>query len=179
MNDIKIIEVYETTKYSDVNDYINKLHWVLLQTGTKYNEEIIPAYVMEALSFNKNYNKFIDGINKTKNDIEKEYTKVSKRFDNLIYTNDNGEFVFRNADNDYDTDRPYIDIRKTDNENEIAALNTISKNMAKLVQDVSNAHLLAFGAKLDAAKECCKQNKDILYKAYSKIIKNHKYSKEV
>lgn len=39
MNDIKIIEVYETTKYSDVNDYINKFHWVLLQTGTKYNEE--------------------------------------------------------------------------------------------------------------------------------------------
>ena len=35
----KIIEVYETSSINEVNDYIDKLGWILLQTGTRFNEE--------------------------------------------------------------------------------------------------------------------------------------------
>lgn len=37
--DKKIIEVYETTKAYEVNEYVQKLNWVLLQTGTKFNKD--------------------------------------------------------------------------------------------------------------------------------------------
>lgn len=36
--DYKVIEVYETSISKEVNEYLNKLGWILLQTGTKYNE---------------------------------------------------------------------------------------------------------------------------------------------
>lgn len=35
----KIIEVYETIDSNEVNDYIQKLDWILLQTGTRFIKE--------------------------------------------------------------------------------------------------------------------------------------------
>lgn len=35
----KVLEVYETSNCKEVNDYLKKLGWVLLQTGTKFNKD--------------------------------------------------------------------------------------------------------------------------------------------
>ena len=34
-----IEEIYETNSKLEANDYIQKLKWILLQTGTRFNEE--------------------------------------------------------------------------------------------------------------------------------------------
>lgn len=51
----------------------------------------------------------------------------------------------------------------------IPAMDIFMKNRADLIQKISNIHALAFSAKLDAIKDCYKQDKAILYKALSMI----------
>ena len=51
------------------------------------------------------------------------------------------------------------------------AFDIFAKNKADQVQRCSDIHVLAYSAKLDAIKECFKQDKALLYKAYSMVKK--------
>ena len=51
------------------------------------------------------------------------------------------------------------------------AFDIFAKNKADQVQRCSDIHVLAYSAKLDAIKECFKQDKALLYKAYSIVKK--------
>lgn len=155
----------------DSTDYADELYKVFRSgEDIKDNIEITKADVSDCLLFFENYQKFIIAIKKNKKSLESEYNKVSKSIEKMARTNELGQLILSSNQEDKIVDY----INKTDNADIISLVNTYNKNASKFIMDISNAHSLAFGAKLDAAKECYKQDRAILYKAYSKIIKNHR-----
>ena len=164
-------EIIGKTGKIDSTDYSDELYRVFRSgDDTKDNVEIMPADVSDCLVFFKNYEKFISGIKKTRKSLESEYNRLSKSLEKMVSANDLGQLTLSGDQTNNTVDY----ITKTDDADVISVINIYTKNLSKMVMDISNAHSLAFGAKLDAAKECYKQDKAILYKAYSKILKNHK-----
>lgn len=51
----------------------------------------------------------------------------------------------------------------------MSQIDIYTKKKLDEIQECSNIHIMAFAAKLDAVKECCKQDKAVLYTALSRI----------
>ena len=104
---------------------------------------------------------------KTKNRLENEYNDIKKGFDNAVKrTGDNYSFIYKTAKGEEpifgnDAKLTDSDARKT--------LELYVKAKSDQISRLSNLHLLAFSAKLDAIKDQTRQAKFVLYKSLYRI----------
>ena len=168
----------------------------------KHTMTITSSDVSEAYRNFENYNKLKEAIEKTKRDIDREYEALEKYFEKSYkFSKDSFKFkdyTGRSSSNNTETisglgitagtDYQYDTMKHTtDNSGTVTAGNSVSTSEAKTliesflraraaqVNMMSNIHGIAFTAKLTAAKDAFNQNKEILYRALTKI-KGHKVS---
>lgn len=143
------------------------------------------------------YDKLKKAVEKTRNDIDKEYGALERYFEKSYklskdsfkitdYSGSNKTYVDTQRThlgmNNYDSEKNYIDTLGTGGANgktkatpaeQKSLIESFLRARAAQVNQMSNIHGIAFSAKLTAAKDCFNQDKAILYKALSKI-KGHK-----
>lgn len=122
------------------------------------------------------FNKMQEYTNKQYKAIESAYKKVEEQIKDLVKRNGDLSckvFVDRLPAGS-DTRISYT--ANTDNDTGVAMasdvltqLDMYVKVKTEQIQECSNIHTLAFAAKLDALKECAKQDKETLYKALSRV----------
>lgn len=134
----------------------------------------------QALHRFKNYNDTVRSIEKTRNEIEKDYNKLEKALESAFKTErKTTSFKFNTSHSNVYAQRNIQAIGGTTNIDRVSTTeinNKIDSYMrAKVgqVQEMSSIHTMAFSAKLTAAKDCFVQDKSILYKALTKI-QSHK-----
>lgn len=129
-----------------------------------------------------NYKETIKSIEKTQKDIIKNYQDLEKYLDKMIKLSKEGEKLKLSIS---DTSSVYVDSqikslgnvnsRKSDNEIKNKSTFDIMNNYLKVqstkINEMCQIHTRAFTAKLEAAKDCFKQDKKVLYKALSKVAK--------
>lgn len=122
------------------------------------------------------FNKMQEYTNKQYKAIESAYKKVEEQIKDLVKRN--GDLSYKvfvdKLPAGSDTRISYI--ANTDNDTGVAMasdvltqLDMYVKVKTEQIQECSNIHTLAFAAKLDALKECAKQDKETLYKALSRV----------
>ena len=148
------------------------------QSG-KEEHEFDSGDITDAMSRFKRYKEIKKVVDKQRKDAEKEYKRVEKDIEKLVDKAKEGRITIRgNFVDGYD-------------DKEIATgsvaianrMETFVKAIANVVHEVGNLHSIAFGAKLDAYKDCFNQDKQILYSALYRILGNistgvRKYSEE-
>lgn len=122
------------------------------------------------------FNKMQEYTNKQYKAIESAYKKVEEQIKDLVKRNGDLSykvFVDRLPDG---SDARISYTANTDNDTGVAMasdvltqLDMYVKVKTEQIQECSNIHTLAFAAKLDALKECAKQDKETLYKALSRV----------
>lgn len=134
----------------------------------------------QALHRFKNYNDMVRSIEKTRNEIEKDYSKLEKALESAFKTErKTTSFKFNTNHSNVYAQRNIQAIGGKTNIDRVSTTeinNKIDSYMrAKVgqVQEMSSIHTMAFSAKLTAAKDCFVQDKSILYKALTKI-QSHK-----
>ena len=132
---------------------------------TKEDFTVTSTIVLDAYHRFDNYEKLKKEIKKQSKDIESKYQEISKSFDKVT-----GDF-----DKTAGTYSVNIDgVQGTVNKDAITELDLWCKAKASQIQKISTIHHMAFSAKLDALKDCFKQDKTILYKALYRIKGNSK-----
>ena len=122
------------------------------------------------------FNKMQEYTNKQYKAIESAYKKVEEQIKDLVKRN--GDLSYKvfvdklpagsdtrisyTADKDNDTGVAMAS-------DVLTQLDMYVKVKTEQIQECSNIHTLAFAAKLDALKECAKQDKETLYKALSRV----------
>ena len=132
------------------------------------------------------FNKMQEYTNKQYKAIESAYKKVEEQIKDLVKRNGDLSykvFVDRLPDGS-DARISYTADKSNDTGVAMASdvltqLDMYVKVKTEQIQECSNIHTLAFAAKLDALKECAKQDKETLYKALSRVQRTDaKRSKE-
>lgn len=147
------------------------------QSG-KEEHEFDSGDINDALSRFKRYKDIKKTIDKQRKDAEKEYKRVEKEIEKMVDKAKDGKITIR-ADV-----ASMKDVEINTGSSAIAnKMETFVKAIANVVHEVGNLHSIAFGAKLDAYKDCFKQDKQILYSALYRILGNistgkRKYSEE-
>lgn len=145
--------------------------------------EVDRSYIREVIDRFFKYKKNNEYTNKQYKEIENAYKKVEDQIKDLVKRNGdlNGKaFITKLPDG--------AAIHTIDNTNPesykmsgeiMAQLDIYVKIKVEQIQECSNIHTLAYAAKLDALKECAKQDKITLYTALSRIQRTDtKRSKE-
>lgn len=153
------------------NDFSNEL-FAAFRNGESDSEaiEVTKTYVDTIYTEFSNYKKKKENIEKTKRKVEQEYDKIKKSVDKFTKTKTSKDPI-----NDITTafnTAKFGDIRSLSGEKADLVMNQLEKYMntkSDQVQTMSNIHALAFASKLDAVKDQYIQNKNVLYKALSKI----------
>lgn len=124
-----------------------------------------------------NYKNIISDVKRQQKRIEDAYHGVEKQLKDIISNNGKAnpsQFISMLPDNVAVTQ---ADTTALDSEGKFSGefmtqLDIFIKNKVQQIQEISNIHALAFSVKLDAEKDCFKQDKATLYTALSKIYKN-------
>jgi len=145
--------------------------WNVYRNGSSSKEtiEIISTYVGSALLRFQNYKKDEKSIKDTKESIEKDYESIKKQVQGIVKQNatrDINKLVGLAINSDYDKVGTGNITVSTEVMNQI---DLFVKKKAEQIIEMCNIHSLAFSYKLDAIKDCYKQDKDVLYKALSKL----------
>lgn len=154
-------------------DYADAL-WKIYRDGAKDKEnvDITNVFVSAALIRFENYKKIESDIKRTKEKIEKDYEEIKKQVQSIVKQNgskDINKLIGMSIRSDYDTKGTGSLNVNTKVMNQIDLF--IKKKVEQIVE-MSNIHSLAFSYKLDAIKDCYKQDKDVLYQALVKITKD-------
>lgn len=149
------------------------------QSG-KEDHEFDSGDINDALSRFKRYKDVKKIIDKQRKEAEKEYKRVEKDIEKLVDKAKEGKITLRGDLGDGFTKDVEIQTGSIEIANK---METFVKAIANVVHEVGNLHSIAFGAKLDAYKDCFKQDKQILYSALYRILGNistgkRKYSEE-
>ncbi len=132
------------------------------------------SYIRMCLNRFLEYDNFKKQVTRQRDDIIKAYERVQKQVEDITKRNtdlDKQAFLSR-----LPSDNGIVDavISNTTSGGTMMAAELMSQIdvyvRAKIdqIQEYSNIHLLAFGAKLDAMKECLNQDRNVLYTALSK-----------
>ena len=136
------------------------------------NIEANSSYIRMCLNRFLQYENFKKQVTHQRDEIIKAYERVQKQVEDITKRNtdlDKQAFLSR-----LPSDNGIVDVVSTTGGGTMMAAELMSQIdvyvRAKVdqIQEYSNIHLLAFGAKLDAMKECLNQDRSILYTALSK-----------
>ena len=149
----------------DASDYSKELYEVFRdgQSG-KEDHEFEYSDIQDALIRFDQYDHCKKALTKQKKDAEREYKEVIKKLDHYVKLGKDG-LVTTSADGAVETVKLGTSLQAS-------KYSLIVKALSTVVHEVSNIHTLAFTAKLDAYKDCFKQDKTILYKALYRIMGN-------
>jgi hypothetical protein len=101
--------------------------------------------------------------------VEKAYNLIEKGFDRIHNA------VFGKSGKEVDD----LDIVDTADEDRTQLIDMFAKEKAVEVQEISNLHVMAFTAKLDALRDKYAQDKAVMYAAFKKILAKEKmFAKE-
>lgn len=167
----------ETKKY-DSKEFTDRLFEVFRDDSDSTSSITIDSnFVIDAHRRFDKYKDTIKNIEKTQKDIIKDYEDLEKQLDKLIkYNKTNMKVDFND---NFSRSYTSTQIGKLDNlgDNVIYSSSTVDKMQSWLkiqsskVNQMCQIHTQAFSAKLEAAKDCFKQDKQILNKAIQKILK--------
>ena len=87
----------------------------------------------------------------------------------MVITNREGSSTIAKFDSQLDTKN--FSVTSSD---DIVAMDNFVKAKVNQLQEMSNIHALAFAAKLDALRDCYRQDKTVLFKALSRVQSNKK-----
>lgn len=166
----------------DSSDFPNEL-FMIFRNGedTPSDITIDSTYVMEAYRRFDKYKDVVKAIEKNQKAIIKDYEALEKYLDKFIKLNKEGKSQKISSDlsssNDFVSRQiNYIGGNELNN---LQVFNTSTydklknyyKKWSTIVNQMCTIHTQAFTAKLEAAKDCFKQDKKILYKALQQIVK--------
>lgn len=170
------------------SDYSDALFKVFRDDNTTTETiDVDRAYIRIVLDRYFKFNKMQEYTNKQYKTVESAYKKVEEQIKDLVKRN--GDLSYKTfvdrLPTGSDTRISYYD-PNSGNDTGIAMsadvltqLDMYVKTKTEQIKEYSNIHTLAFSAKLDALKECAKQDKETLYKALSRIQRTDtKRSKE-
>jgi hypothetical protein len=135
---------------------------------------------INSIEFRNAKNRFFD-YKKTKKDVEEHLKRINKAYNELEdglrkFVKDKEKMKdatqFTTALNVYGNAKAVSPNNGSYSDEFIIQADLFMKNRADLVQAVSNIHALAFSAKLDALKDCYRQDKATLYKGLSMILRS-------
>ena len=167
----------ETKKY-DSKEFTDRLFEVFRDDSDSTSSITIDSnFVMDAHRRFDKYKDTIKNIEKTQKDIIKDYEDLEKQLDKLIKYNKTNMTVDFN--DNFSRSYTSTQIGKLSNlgDNVIYSSSTVDKMQSWLkiqsskVNQMCQIHTQAFSAKLEAAKDCFKQDKQILNKAIQMILK--------
>jgi hypothetical protein len=167
----------ETKKY-DSKEFTDRLFEIFRDDSDSTSSITIDSnFVMDAHRRFDKYKDTIKNIEKTQKDIIKDYEDLEKQLDKLIKYNKTNMTVDFN--DNFSRNYTSTQIGKLNNldDNVIYSSSTVDKMQSWLkiqsskVNQMCQIHTQAFSAKLEAAKDCFKQDKQILNKAIQKILK--------
>lgn len=127
---------------------------------------VTSSVVTESLANFTNHDKLKSKTEKQRDDVEKAYNRIQKRFDQLA------EKAKNLASKDSVTVSDFVDSElsvKAD-EDKIFTISAFARDISNRLEEISNLHVMAFTAKLDAIKDRYHQDKAILYGAFKKIL---------
>ena len=129
----------------------------------------------------RRFDKYKDttkAIEKLKNDIVKDYEDLEKRLDKMIkYNKDSHKLDITNdvGRGSYTTDNlkriDFSNVHQLYDSSTADRMSSLLKVYSARVNQMCQIHTQAFTAKLDACKDCFKQDKQILNKAIQHILK--------
>jgi hypothetical protein len=145
----------------DESDFANELFKVFRSgDSSKIKITVTNSVATEALNFFTGYEKMKNSTQRHADNVERVYNSIQKNFEKVNKTTisgveqiDIGDFV----DSDTSTDK-------------IALYDLFMKAKSQEITAISNMHLMAFSAKLDALKERFTQDKQIIYGAFKKVL---------
>lgn len=195
-----------TTNKDDMEDWYNTFRGTVLNTSSltasEYREELFEKFrngeskkskedidytmVHDSLTRFLKYDDTIRHIEKLKKDLEKQYKEIKNELKDLesgfeTFTKDGSNAFVKNiqglySDNLSTAKSAYTGADQKDKDK----IDNVAKLIINLkidqIQNMCTIHTLAFSSKLDACKECYKQDKAILYKALSQTTKKIKES---
>lgn len=166
----------ETIDSSDFSDEL----FELFRDGESSTSSITIDYnfVQDAYRRFDKYKEVTKAIEKKKNDMIKDYEDLEKHLDKMIKYNESSHKIdySDSASRSYTSSMLSL-VRSNSPSNVIYDKSTADKmqNLLKAystrVNDMCQIHTQAFSAKLEACKDCFKQDKTILNKAIQKILK--------
>lgn len=170
----------ETKKY-DSKEFTDRLFEVFRDDSDSASSITIDSnFVMDAHRRFDKYKDTIKNIEKTQKDIIKDYEDLEKHLDKLIkYNKADIKIDFDNSSSNSKTTAAIsrLGINSYSNGVRIYDSSTADKMQSWLkiqsskVSQMCQIHTQAFSAKLEAAKDCFKQDKQILNKAIQQVLK--------
>ena len=129
------------------------------------------AYIRKCLNRFLEYNNMVKEVTHQRDEIIRAYERVQKQVQDITKRNtdlDKQAFLSR-----LPNDTTITDIETTAGGTIMAAelmaqIDVYVRAKVDQIQEYSNIHLLAFGAKLDAMKECLNQDRNVLYTSLRK-----------
>lgn len=126
---------------------------------------VTSSVVTESLTNFTNYDKMKSKTEKQRDNVEKAYNRIQKKFDELAEKAKNlagenvsvSDFIDDNASERADEDK-------------IFTISAFARDISNRLEEISNLHVMAFTAKLDAIKDRYHQDKSIIYGAFKKIL---------
>ncbi len=141
----------------------------------KKEVEVDREWVVNAYQRFVDYEKVLSQIKKIRDDLEKEYKAIENEVKNTPIQDDNMLRLIYN--NTSEEDLAILEPSYREGKKKIDVhVDLIEKLKVEKIQNMCKIHALAFATKLDAIKECYKQDKAVLYKALNKTQKVHESS---
>ena len=127
---------------------------------------VTSSVVTESLTNFTNHDKMKSKTEKQRDDVEKAYNRIQKQFDQLA------EKAKNLASKDSVTVSDFVDseLSTKADEDKIFTISAFARDISNRLEEISNLHVMAFTAKLDAIKDRYHQDKAILYGAFKKIL---------
>lgn len=137
--------------------------------------EVSRTEVMRSLDRFESYKKIKSELEHERSEIEKAYDRVKKQIQEIVKRNGDmnvSAFINKLPDGNGITN---VDTVNNDgftmSGDFMAQIDMYVKAKVDQIQEYSNIHALAYSAKLDAHKECLKQDRNLLYTAMSKVLR--------
>ena len=155
-----------------ISEFSEELYKVYRNDNTDTtNITVNSSYIRKCLNRFLEYSKMQKEITHQRDEIIKAYERVQKQVEDITKRNvdlDKQAFLSRLPVN-----TAIMDIETTAGGTMMAAelmtqIDVYVRAKIDQIQEYSNIHLLAFGAKLDAMKECLNQDRNVLYTALRK-----------
>ena len=163
-------ETYDSTEFSEAL-------FEVFRDGESSTETITIDYnyVQDAYRRFDKYKEVSKAIEKKKNEMVKDYEDLEKHLEKYIkYNKDNHKVDYNISGRDYTTST-LGRIGKNNNiifdQSTADKMSSLLKVYSTRVNDMCQIHTQAFTAKLEACKDCFKQDKQILNKAIQQVLK--------
>ena len=156
----------------DAAEYKTKLFEFYRNNETSKKEETIDReWIINAYERFANYKKALDQVSTIKRKLEAEYKNIR---DNVKHTKvDDDNMLSKLYPSKEDRTEELNAVYKEDKKRIDTQINLIENLKVEKIRNMCSIHSMAFAAKLDAIKDCYKQDKVVLYRALSKIQRVH------